>query len=98
MTGRLALILVAALAAATVATSTANAEQRGRTVSMSGCTRFTPPFCTALRDYALITNGEHIPFNTGVTVRGWPSGDVTPCGLRSFRVVSWKQIRLHCPQ
>lgn len=69
------------------------------TITLSGCARFWPPFCTVLnaggQNYSL--QGAAVPVNTGVTVVGVKSGDISLCFGTPVHVVRWRPNKLHCP-
>jgi len=70
-------------------------------MTLSGCARFWPPFCTVLstgaQSYSLIGAVPAIPVNTGVTVVGVRSGDVSLCFGAPVRVVRWWRNKMRCP-
>jgi hypothetical protein len=71
------------------------------TVTLSGCARFWPPFCTVLnaggQNFSLQGAVPAIPVNASVTVVGVKSGDISLCFGTPVRVVRWRPNRLHCP-
>ncbi|AXK80068.1 hypothetical protein DW352_05800 [Pseudolabrys taiwanensis] len=71
------------------------------TITLSGCARFWPPFCTVLstgaQSYSLIGAVPAVPVNTGVTVVGVKSGDVSLCFGTPVRVVRWRPNKMRCP-
>lgn len=72
------------------------------TVTLSGCARFWPPFCTVLnagggQNFSLQGAVPAIPVNTGVTVVGVKSGDISLCFGTPVRVVRWRPNKMRCP-
>ena len=69
------------------------------TITVSGCTRWSPPFCTMIgsgpKTYWL--HGAALPLNTGVTVVGVKTGDVSLCFGTPLKVLKWTRNKLRCP-
>ncbi len=104
--GRL-LMIATSLCAVAALTTDADAAKKKRTMAkdlvvVSGCARFVPPFCTAVAyrgtTYIVNSANPHIPRDTGVTVIGRKTGDMSPCFGTWLQVISWKPNRLLCTQ
>jgi hypothetical protein len=72
-----------------------------KTVTVNGCARAAPPFCTIIgsgaQSYSLHSAAPPVPVNVGVTVVGVRDGDVSPCFAPPLKVLRWSRNRLRCP-
>ena len=99
-----ALVLGAALLAgfATQADAAKAKKPKVATITLMGCARAAPPFCTIMssgaQTYSLIGASPPVPVNVGVTVVGVKDGDVSPCFATPLKVIKWSRNRLRCPQ
>lgn len=72
------------------------------TVTVSGCTKWVPPFCMMLsgggKTFSLVGALPAVPSNVGVTAIGVQEGVVGPCFAPTLKVVKWWRNRLRCPK